>query len=43
MTVAFDGLRADLWRVQASERGDHPQEFVEQASKRVAQQGLDTD
>ncbi len=41
--LASDGLYANLWRVQAGEIGDLPDDFVEQASKRVAQQGLDTD
>jgi len=36
-----DGLYANLWRVQAGEIEDLPQEFVEQASERVAQQAID--
>jgi len=36
-----DGLYANLWRVQAGEIEDLPEEFVEQASERVAQQALD--
>ncbi|MFB6173014.1 MAG: ABC transporter ATP-binding protein [Halobacteriales archaeon] len=39
--LAADGLYANLWRVQAGEIEDLPQEFVEQASERVAQQALD--
>ena len=39
--LAADGLYANLWRVQAGEIGDLPPEFVEQASKRVAQQGFE--
>jgi ATP-binding cassette subfamily B protein len=35
-----DGLYANLWRVQAGEIESLPQEFVEQASQRVAQQSL---
>ena len=41
--LAVDGLYANLWRVQAGEIGDLPEDFVQQASKRVAQQGLDTE
>jgi ATP-binding cassette subfamily B protein len=41
--LASDGLYANLWRVQAGEIGDLPDDFVEQASKRVAQQGFDSD
>src|SRR5699024_2557847 len=33
-----DGLYANLWRVQAGEIGKLPEEFVERASERVAQQ-----
>ena len=33
-----DGLYANLWRVQAGEIESLPEEFVEQASRRVAQQ-----
>ena len=40
--IADDGLYANLWRVQAGEIGDLPEEFVEQASERVAQQTPDT-
>jgi len=36
-----DGLYANLWRVQAGEIEDLPEEFVEEASRRVAQQALD--
>jgi len=36
-----DGLYANLWRVQAGEIQDLPDEFVEKASERVAQQALD--
>lgn len=36
-----DGLYANLWRVQAGEIEELPEEFVEQASERVAQQALD--
>ncbi|ELZ24977.1 ABC transporter [Halosimplex carlsbadense 2-9-1] len=39
--LAGDGLYANLWRVQAGEIEDLPEEFVEQASERVAQQALD--
>jgi ATP-binding cassette subfamily B protein len=35
-----DGLSANLWRVQAGEIDSLPEEFVEQASRRVAQQSL---
>ena len=38
--IAEDGLYANLWRVQAGEIEDLPEEFVEQASQRVAQQTL---
>jgi ATP-binding cassette subfamily B protein len=41
--LGSDGLYANLWRVQAGEIEDLPDEFVEQASERVAQQGIDTD
>ena len=41
--LAADGLYANLWRVQAGEIGKLPEEFVERASQRVAQQGLETD
>ena len=40
--LAEDGLYANLWRVQAGEIEELPEEFVEQASERVAQQALDT-
>lgn len=36
-----DGLYANLWRVQAGEIGALPDEFVRQASERVAQQGVE--
>jgi len=36
-----DGLYANLWRVQAGEIESLPDEFVEQASERVAQEGID--
>jgi len=36
-----DGLYANLWRVQAGEIEDLPDEFVAQASERVAQQAID--
>jgi ATP-binding cassette subfamily B protein len=36
-----DGLYANLWRVQAGEIDRLPDEFVESASERVAQQALD--
>jgi ATP-binding cassette subfamily B protein len=36
-----DGLYANLWRVQAGEIEELPDDFVEQASERVAQQALD--
>ena len=39
--IDADGLYANLWRVQAGEIGALPEEFVEEASQRVAQQGLD--
>jgi len=39
--LSRDGLYANLWRVQAGEIEDLPEEFVEQASERVAQQALD--
>jgi ATP-binding cassette subfamily B protein len=35
--LAEDGLYANLWRVQAGEIEDLPQDFVEQANRRVAQ------
>ncbi|WP_206424969.1 ABC transporter ATP-binding protein [Halosimplex salinum] len=38
-----DGLYANLWRVQAGEIEELPEEFVEQASERVAQQALDAE
>jgi len=38
--IDADGLYANLWRVQAGELGDLPEEFVERASERVAQQAL---
>jgi len=41
--LAADGLYANLWRVQAGEIGSLPEEFVEQASRRVAQQDINTD
>ncbi len=41
--LADDGLYANLWRVQAGEIGKLPDDFVERASRRVAQQGLETD
>ena len=41
--LAADGLYANLWRVQAGEIGELPDDFVEAASRRVAQQGLETD
>lgn len=40
--IAEDGLYVNLWRVQAGEISDLPEEFVEQASERVAQQTPDT-
>ena len=39
--IEADGLYANLWRVQAGEIGSLPAEFIEEASQRVAQQGLD--
>lgn len=39
--LAADGLYANLWRVQAGEIEQLPEEFVQQASERVAQQALD--
>jgi ATP-binding cassette subfamily B protein len=39
--LGADGLYANLWRVQAGEIEELPDEFVEQASERVAQQALD--
>ncbi|MFB6138136.1 MAG: ABC transporter ATP-binding protein [Halobacteriaceae archaeon] len=39
--IAADGLYANLWRVQAGEIGDLPEEFVEGAAERVAQQALE--
>ncbi|MFB6141398.1 MAG: ABC transporter ATP-binding protein [Halosimplex sp.] len=39
--LGSDGLYANLWRVQAGEIEELPDEFVEQASERVAQQALD--
>jgi ATP-binding cassette subfamily B protein len=41
--LAADGLYANLWRVQAGEIGKLPDDFVEQASRRVAQQEIDMD
>jgi ATP-binding cassette subfamily B protein len=41
--LAIDGLYANLWRVQAGEIGKLPDDFVEQASRRVAQQNVETD
>ncbi|ERJ06270.1 ABC transport protein [Halorhabdus tiamatea SARL4B] len=41
--IDADGLYANLWRVQAGEIGALPAEFLEEASQRVAQQGLDTE
>jgi len=41
--LASDGLYANLWRVQAGEIGKLPDDFVEQASRRVAQQDIDVD
>ena len=41
--LAVDGLYANLWRVQAGEIGKLPDDFVEQASRRVAQQNVETD
>jgi ATP-binding cassette subfamily B protein len=41
--LAADGLYANLWRVQAGEIGKLPDDFVEQASRRVAQQDIDMD
>ncbi|MFB6121194.1 MAG: ABC transporter ATP-binding protein [Halobacteriaceae archaeon] len=38
--LAADGLYANLWRVQAGEIEDLPEDFVEAASERVAQQGV---
>ncbi|WEL17812.1 ABC-type multidrug transport system, ATPase and permease component [Halorhabdus sp. SVX81] len=39
--IDADGLYANLWRVQAGEIGALPEEFLEEASQRVAQQGLE--
>ncbi len=39
--IDANGLYANLWRVQAGEIGALPEEFLEEASQRVAQQGLD--
>ena len=39
--LAEDGLYANLWRVQAGEIEKLPDDFVEQASERVAQQAVD--
>ena len=39
--IESDGLYANLWRVQAGELDQLPDDFVEQASERVAQQTLD--
>jgi ATP-binding cassette subfamily B protein len=39
--LAEDGLYANLWRVQAGEIEDLPDDFVERASERVAQQAAD--
>ena len=41
--LADDGLYANLWRVQAGEIGKLPEDFIERATQRVAQQGLETD
>jgi ATP-binding cassette subfamily B protein len=41
--LATDGLYANLWRVQAGEIGKLPDDFVEQASRRVAQQDVEMD
>ncbi len=41
--LANDGLYANLWRVQAGELNELPEEFIQEASQRVAQQGLETD
>ncbi len=41
--LAADGLYANLWRVQAGEIGRLPDDFVKQASRRVAQQNVETD
>jgi ATP-binding cassette subfamily B protein len=41
--LGADGLYANLWRVQAGEIEDLPDDFVEQASERVAQQAADID
>ncbi|EMA44752.1 ABC transporter [Halococcus saccharolyticus DSM 5350] len=40
--IGEDGLYANLWRVQAGEIGDLPEEFVARASERVAQQTPDS-
>ena len=39
--LARDGLYANLWRVQAGEIGKLPDDFIERASQRVAQQQFD--
>ena len=39
--IETDGLYANLWRVQAGELEDLPDDFVLQASERVAQQALE--
>ncbi|WEL21688.1 ABC transporter ATP-binding protein [Halorhabdus sp. BNX81] len=39
--IDADGLYANLWRVQAGEIGALPEEFLEEASQRIAQQGLE--
>jgi ATP-binding cassette subfamily B protein len=36
-----DGLYANLWRVQAGELDALPEQFIEEASERVSQQGID--
>ncbi len=41
--LEHDGLYANLWRVQAGEIDRLPQEFIDQASQRVAQQEPGTD
>ncbi|WP_309484916.1 ABC transporter ATP-binding protein/permease [Halorhabdus salina] len=40
--LSADGLYANLWRVQAGEIGSLPAEYIEEASQRVTQQGLDS-
>ncbi len=39
--IEEDGLYANLWRVQAGELDQLPDDFVEQAAERVAQQSFD--